>query len=380
MKKYLNLLDRFALIANKSPESFVGHVMATLQSHVMPRIRITCATRTIRNPIEALNALPPFELRLYPNRVLFLRGRNGTWCVLTNAYPSSVLNFCCMAKQHGFDALDVSYRTQPWHYYVELHTTAGLRRRLVSEPDNWADSPAPLDFEDLAVLKKLKRHRPVGRRELAKFCQLFGWPLPVSRDGLDFITESVLYDLTPMPNITWVDAETASLITLVPPSWVGEEDVLAEPAPDPEFTKREAFRRQWNKFRRVLTAALKEKLGPLRTVLVLPEDGIERHSGPGEAWLELIAPDDAMRLKDLEDRVIGDAMAAGSFFADVKVHGIDPQGNVFAVLEMKPRPPGESQEWRIGFAPQAEVRLSAYTQDPEQGRERQLVDVQSLYG
>jgi hypothetical protein len=130
----------------------------------------------------------------------------------------------------------------------------------------------------------------------------------------------------------------------------------------------------------VLTAALKEKLGPTRRVLVLPQDGIERHSGPGDAWIELIAPDDAMRLKDLEDRVIGDAMAAGSFFADVEVHGLDPHGNVFAVLELTSKPPGEAQEWRIGFAPEAEVRISAYTQDPEQGRERQLVDVQSLYG
>lgn len=385
MKRYLNLLDRFALVANAAPQGLIERDLAGRQSGMARQVPLPFTTRRFGNPIEALNALAPFEHRGCPNKVLFFQGRNGTWCVVTNSYPFATFDLCTFAKERGYDALSVLYSTRPWDYHVSLDTAKGVHRRIVSVLHGGTspyivNSGAPLEFEDAEVIKKLKRCRPVGRGEIAKFCQLFGWPLPVSRAGLEFITESVLYDLTPMPNRTWVDAETASLITLVPPAWVGDEDVLAEPEPDPEFTKREALRRKWNKFRRLLTAALKEKLGPIRTVLVLPKDGIERHNDPAEAWVELIAPDDAMSLKDLEDQVIGDAMVANSFFAEVEVHGVDPQGNVFAVLEIVPKPPGESQEWRINFVPGAEVRASAYTQDPEQGRERQLVDVQSLYG
>lgn len=379
------LLDHFGLAANVEPEAILEHKVEIMRT-TWPDQEIGHTVRQFPNPIDAINSLRPFVATL-PLKYLFLKGRNGAYCILTNGYPNPTPSVSTIAKLHGFDALDVVYEADPWSYFVGAYTSDGQARHIASSARaadvNFFQTPAPLGFEDPEAIKKLKKGTPIGRGEIAKFCEMFGWPLPISREGLEFITESTMYELPPLRSTTWAsgtkyateDEERA--ITLIPPTWLGEDvDLMAAPPEDPVIAQREAVRRKWTKFRRAFRAELKERFGSVRCVLVLPKDGVERHEG----LIDVIAPDDGTLLNAFEEQAVSDAVLIGGFFVEAGVFGIDEHRDVYAVLEIKEKPEGQRDEWRIAYVQDADIPVPAYEGDPEQGRERQLMDVKETYG
>ncbi len=375
------LLDHFGLAARVEPETIMEHEMEIMRK-TWPDQEISYTRHEFANPLDAINSLRPFVATL-PLKYLFLKGRNGAYCILTNGYPNPMPSVSATAKLCGFDALDVVYEADPWHYFVGAYTSDAHERHIASSARaadvNFFQTPTPYGFEDSEAIKKLKKGTPIGRGEIAKFCELFGWPLPMSREGLEFITESTIYELPPMRPTTWAGGTTYATedeeraITLIPPSWMGEEvDVMAAPAENPGVAQREAVRRKWMKFRKAFRAELKERLGSVRCVLVLPSDGMERH----DSWIDVIAPDDGCLLDGFENRAVNDAVREGSFFVEAEVQGIDEHRDVYVVLEMKAKTVEQKDERRITYAPNADVPVPAYEGE---GEHRALFDVKATY-
>jgi hypothetical protein len=371
------LLDHFGLAANVEPEAIVQFDVERWRRTTWPGEDIQYTAREFHDPVEAIRNQSPFVLT-QPLKYLFLQGRNGAHCILTNNYPNPAPSVSTIAKLCGFDALHVVYEADPWHYFVGAYTMGEGERHIASSVRasevNFFQTPTPMQLEDPEAIRKLAKGKPIGRGEIAKFCELFGWPLPMSREGLEFITGATMYEITPVRATRWAGEDEERAITLVPPGWLGEDvDLLASPPEDPVIAKREVLRRRWAKFRRAFRAEMKERFGTVRCVLVLPRDGVERY----DDHIDVIAPDDGTLLEEYQDRAIDDALTQGSFFVEIEVLGIDEHRDVYVVLEMMGKLRSQKEEWRIEYAPGAEVPVQAYSGEAGQ---RELMDVRAMYG